>query len=73
MDAASRRRGEGEIKVALVTQYPRHQTREIMPKIAVLGASFGGLTAALELKQLLGKKADITAVIMLSILLHTAR
>ena len=33
-----------------------------MPKIVVLGASFGGLTAALELKRLLGKKADITVV-----------
>ncbi|MEK6699732.1 MAG: FAD-dependent oxidoreductase [Nitrospirota bacterium] len=33
-----------------------------MAKIVVLGGSFGGLTAALELKRLLGKKADITVV-----------
>jgi len=31
-----------------------------MAKIVVLGGSFGGLTAAFELKRLLGKKADIT-------------
>jgi len=33
-----------------------------MPKIVVLGGSFGGLTAALELKRLLGGKADVTVV-----------
>lgn len=33
-----------------------------MSKIVVLGGSFGGLTAAFELKRLLGKKADITVV-----------
>ncbi len=33
-----------------------------MSKIVVLGGSFGGLTAALELKRLLGKKADVTVV-----------
>ena len=31
-----------------------------MAKILVLGGSFGGLTAAFELKRLLGKKSDIT-------------
>jgi sulfide:quinone oxidoreductase len=31
-----------------------------MARIVVLGGSFGGLTAAFELKRLLGKKADIT-------------
>jgi sulfide:quinone oxidoreductase len=33
-----------------------------MARIVVLGGSFGGLTAALELKRLLGKKADVTVV-----------
>jgi sulfide:quinone oxidoreductase len=33
-----------------------------MSKIVVLGGSFGGLTAALELKRLLGKSADVTVV-----------
>lgn len=33
-----------------------------MTKIVVLGGSFGGLTAALELKRLLGKTAEITVV-----------
>lgn len=33
-----------------------------MARIAVLGGSFGGLTAAFELKRLLGKKADVTVV-----------
>jgi sulfide:quinone oxidoreductase len=33
-----------------------------MSKIVVLGGSFGGLTAAFELKRLLGRKADITVV-----------
>ncbi|MDA8433293.1 MAG: FAD-dependent oxidoreductase [Nitrospiraceae bacterium] len=33
-----------------------------MARIMILGGSFGGLTAALELKRLLGKKADITVV-----------
>src|SRR5512136_3232215 len=33
-----------------------------MPKIVVLGGSFGGLTAALEMKRLLGGKADVTVV-----------
>jgi sulfide:quinone oxidoreductase len=33
-----------------------------MSRIVVLGASFGGLTAAFELKRLLGKKADVTVV-----------
>ncbi len=33
-----------------------------MSKIVVLGGSFGGLTAAFELKRLLGKKADVTVV-----------
>jgi sulfide:quinone oxidoreductase len=33
-----------------------------MPRIIVLGGSFGGLTAALELKRQLGRKADITVV-----------
>ncbi len=33
-----------------------------MPRIVVLGGSFGGLTAAFELKRLLGKKADVTVV-----------
>src|SRR5512143_1693358 len=33
-----------------------------MARIVVLGGSFGGLTAAFELKRLLGKKADITVV-----------
>ncbi|GAB4387784.1 MAG: FAD/NAD(P)-binding oxidoreductase [Thermodesulfovibrionales bacterium] len=31
-----------------------------MAKIAVLGGSFGGLTAALELKRLLGERAEVT-------------
>ncbi|GAB4418337.1 MAG: FAD/NAD(P)-binding oxidoreductase [Thermodesulfovibrionales bacterium] len=31
-----------------------------MAKIVILGGSFGGLTAAFELRRLLGKKADIT-------------
>ncbi len=33
-----------------------------MARIVVLGGSFGGLTAAFELRRLLGKKADITVV-----------
>ncbi len=33
-----------------------------MTKIVVLGGSFGGLTAAFELKRLLGKNADVTVV-----------
>lgn len=33
-----------------------------MAKIVVLGGSFGGLTAALELKRLLGARADVTVV-----------
>ncbi len=33
-----------------------------MAKIAVLGGSFGGLTAALELKRLLGREADVTVI-----------
>lgn len=33
-----------------------------MTKIVILGGSFGGLTAAFELKRLLGKKADVTVV-----------
>jgi len=33
-----------------------------MSRIIVLGGSFGGLTAAFELKRLLGKKADVTVV-----------
>jgi sulfide:quinone oxidoreductase len=33
-----------------------------MTRIVVLGGSFGGLTAAFELKRLLGKKADVTVV-----------
>ena len=33
-----------------------------MVKIVVLGGSFGGLTAALELKRLLGLKAEVTVV-----------
>src|SRR5512136_1953362 len=33
-----------------------------MSKIVVLGGSFGGLTAALELKRHLGSKADVTVV-----------
>ncbi len=33
-----------------------------MSKIVVLGGSFGGLTAAFELKRLLGRQADITVV-----------
>lgn len=33
-----------------------------MVKIVVLGGSFGGLTAALELKRLLGARADVTVV-----------
>jgi hypothetical protein len=33
-----------------------------MMRILVLGSSFGGLTAALEVKRLLCKKADVTAV-----------
>jgi sulfide:quinone oxidoreductase len=33
-----------------------------MAKILVLGGSFGGLTAALDLKRLLGKKSDITVI-----------
>jgi sulfide:quinone oxidoreductase len=33
-----------------------------MSKIVILGGSFGGLTAAFELKRLLGKKADMTVV-----------
>ncbi len=33
-----------------------------MAKIAVLGGSFGGLTAALELKRLLGKEAEVTVI-----------
>jgi sulfide:quinone oxidoreductase len=33
-----------------------------MPKIVVLGASFGGLTAALELKRLLGNKAEVAVL-----------
>jgi len=33
-----------------------------MSKIVVLGGSFGGLTAAFELKRLLGNKASVTVV-----------
>jgi sulfide:quinone oxidoreductase len=33
-----------------------------MSKIIVLGGSFGGLTAAFDLKRLLGRKADVTVV-----------
>ncbi len=33
-----------------------------MAKIVVLGGSFGGLTAAFEIKRLLGKKADVTVI-----------
>ena len=33
-----------------------------MARIVVLGGSFGGLTAAFELKRLLGKKAAVTVV-----------
>jgi sulfide:quinone oxidoreductase len=33
-----------------------------MARIAVLGGSFGGLTAAFELKRLLGKEADVTVI-----------
>ncbi|HEX9020749.1 MAG TPA: FAD-dependent oxidoreductase, partial [Nitrospirota bacterium] len=33
-----------------------------MARIIVLGGSFGGLTAAFELKRLLGRKADVTLV-----------
>jgi len=33
-----------------------------MSKIVVLGGSFGGLTAAFEVKRLLGNKADVTVV-----------
>jgi sulfide:quinone oxidoreductase len=33
-----------------------------MARIVILGGSFGGLTAAFELKRLLGKKADVTLV-----------
>jgi sulfide:quinone oxidoreductase len=33
-----------------------------MARIVVLGGSFGGLTAAFELKRLLGKQADVTVV-----------
>lgn len=33
-----------------------------MAKIVVLGGSFGGLTAAFELKRLLGEKADVTVI-----------
>jgi len=33
-----------------------------MAKIIVLGGSFGGLTAAFELKRLLGKEADVTVI-----------
>jgi sulfide:quinone oxidoreductase len=33
-----------------------------MAKIVILGGSFGGLTAAFELKRLLGPKADITLI-----------
>ncbi len=33
-----------------------------MARIVVLGGSFGGLTAAFELKRLLGKKAEVTVV-----------
>ncbi len=33
-----------------------------MAKIVVLGGSFGGLTAAFELKRLLNKKADVTVI-----------
>jgi sulfide:quinone oxidoreductase len=33
-----------------------------MARIVILGGSFGGLTAAFELKRLLGKKADVTVI-----------
>ncbi|HEX9050800.1 MAG TPA: FAD-dependent oxidoreductase [Anaeromyxobacter sp.] len=33
-----------------------------MARIVVLGGSFGGLTAALEVKRLLGRRADVTVV-----------
>jgi sulfide:quinone oxidoreductase len=33
-----------------------------MARIVVLGGSFGGLTAAFEIKRMLGKKADVTVV-----------
>lgn len=33
-----------------------------MPKIVILGGSFGGLTSAFELKRLLGKRADVTVI-----------
>jgi sulfide:quinone oxidoreductase len=35
---------------------------ETMAKIAVVGGSFGGLTAALELKRLLGREAEVTVI-----------
>lgn len=33
-----------------------------MPRIAIIGGSFGGLTAAFELKRLLGSKAEVTVI-----------
>jgi sulfide:quinone oxidoreductase len=33
-----------------------------MARIVILGGSFGGLTAALEVKRLLGKKAEVTVI-----------
>ena len=33
-----------------------------MPRIAIIGGSFGGLTAAFEIKRLLGRKAEITVI-----------
>ncbi len=33
-----------------------------MARIVILGGSFGGLTAAFELKRLLGKKSDVTVI-----------
>ena len=33
-----------------------------MQKVVILGGSFGGLTAAFELKRLLGKEAEVIVV-----------
>src|SRR5208337_4231098 len=40
----------------------RHGERNVMTKIVVLGAGIGGVPLAFELKDMLGKKAEIAVV-----------
>ena len=39
-----------------------HQKHNVMKKIVILGGNFAGVTAALELRRKLGKKADISVI-----------